>query len=92
MAYNLIGCFCERDNIAFTNGLLLMESRLILPAALQKHMLNEIHTGRQGINKCRERAQCSVWWLGISKDMTFHDENYSVRKIDFLIQNLCCLA
>ena len=57
---NLIGYFRERDNIAFKNGLLLMGSRLIISAALQKHMLDKIHTGDQGINKCRERAQFSV--------------------------------
>ena len=53
-----------------------MGIRLIIPAALQKHnMFHKICTGHQGINKCRERAQCSVWWPGISKDITFYVEN-----------------
>ena len=39
------------------------------PPALRQSMLTKIHTGHQGITKCRERAKQSVWWPGLSKQI-----------------------
>ena len=58
--YDLVGYFRECANITFKDGLLLHGTRMIIPVALLKGMLKTIHAGHQGINKCRERAHCSV--------------------------------
>ena len=42
---------------------------LIIPFALQKQVLEKIHTGHQGIGKCRERAGQTVWWPGLSSEI-----------------------
>ena len=31
--------------------------------------LQKIHEGHQGIQRCKLQAACSVWWLGISKEV-----------------------
>ena len=49
------------------NNLLLYGPRIVIPTSLQKEILSKIHEGHQGIQKCRLRANTSVWWPGISK-------------------------
>ena len=47
--------------LSIEQGLLLKGARLVIPPALRQSMLTKIHTGHQGITKCRERAKQSVW-------------------------------
>ena len=61
--------------LSVQNGLLLRGSRLVIPASLQRDVLNRIHEGHQGITKCRERARQSVWWLGLLRQLQELAEN-----------------
>ena len=51
------------------DSLLLFGQRIVIPAALRLQVLDQIHTGHQGITKCRQRARQSVWWPGISAQL-----------------------
>ena len=51
------------------NGLLLKGCQLVIPLALRDEMLDRIHTGHQGITKCRARARQAVWWPGILRQI-----------------------
>ena len=55
--------------LSVEKGLLMRGSRIVIPAALRLEMLDRIHTGHQGITKCRERARQSIWWPGLSKQL-----------------------
>ena len=59
----------ERACITFQRGLLMKDSRLIIPSSLRLDTLDKIHAGHQGIRKCRNRAREPVWWPGISKQI-----------------------
>lgn len=41
----------------------------MIPVSLQLEMLEKLHGAHQGIHKCRQRAQQSVWWLGLSRQL-----------------------
>ena len=49
--------------------LLLYGSRIIVPLSMQASTLDKLHEGHQGIQRCRLRAQESVWWPGISSQI-----------------------
>lgn len=52
-----------------TEGLLMRQNRIIIPAELRSGILKEIHSGHQGVSKCRDRARQSVWWPRLSSDL-----------------------
>ena len=55
--------------LSVENGLLMQGNRIVIPAALRLEMLDKLHTGHQGISKCRKRARQSIWWPGLSKQL-----------------------
>ena len=55
--------------ITVLDGLLMRGSRIIIPSPLRPTILEKLLTGHQGISKCREKARCSVWWPGLSKQL-----------------------
>ena len=50
-------------------GLLLKGCQLVIPLSLRGEILDRIHSGHQGITKCRARAQQAVWWPGMSREI-----------------------
>ena len=60
----------ESGNISLHDGLLLRGRRIIIPPRLRADVLRRLHDGHQGITKTRANAASSVWWPGISQDIT----------------------
>ena len=58
-----------RDEIVVLNGVLLKGNRVIIPKYRQEEVLMKIHTGHQGIEKCRLRARDTVYWCGTNADI-----------------------
>ncbi|UYV63562.1 K02A2.6-like, partial [Cordylochernes scorpioides] len=58
-----------QEDLTYQNGLLLRGQRILIPKSLRKDILEKLHQGHFGINKCRSRAKESVWWLGISQEI-----------------------
>ncbi|UYV62145.1 K02A2.6-like [Cordylochernes scorpioides] len=64
----LRGYWQFQEDLTYQNGLLLRGQRILIPKSLRKDILEKLHQGHFGINKCRSRAKESVWWLGISQE------------------------
>jgi hypothetical protein len=65
----LLAYWPERGKITVQRGILMKDTRLVIPSSLRLDTLDKIHAGHQGIRKCRERARESVWWPGLSKQI-----------------------
>ncbi|CAB3991427.1 transposon Tf2-1 poly [Paramuricea clavata] len=59
----------NRDDISIQEGVLLLGSRIIVPKSLRQKILQEIHSGHQGMEKCKLRAKSCVYWPGIYKEI-----------------------
>ena len=59
----------NRAELTVQDGLLLKNSRIVIPSCMRLEILDKIHAGHQGIVKCRERAKSSVWWPSLSKQL-----------------------
>ena len=55
-----------RHCLTVCDGLLLYETRIVVPKQLQHDTPCKIHKGHKGIGRCRLRVLTSVWWLGVS--------------------------
>ena len=59
-----------QGEITIGDGLLLRGRRIIVPEGLQTETLQKLHEGHQGIVRRRLRARVSVWWPGLSRQMS----------------------
>ena len=58
-----------REDLSMENGLITKGARLLIPSTLRKKVLEQIHDGYLGIEKCMLKARDSVFWPGISNDI-----------------------
>ena len=58
-----------RSDLTLHGNLLLHGTRIVIPASKQQEILQKIHSGHRGIQRCRERAKMSVWWPGRSRQI-----------------------
>jgi transposase InsO family protein len=58
--------FEQRAHLSIVDGLLVYDDRIVIPSCMQEEILSRIHEGHPGIVKSRERAKQSVWWKGLS--------------------------
>ena len=55
-----------RGSLTVCSDILLFKDRIVVARAMQKDTIDKIHEGHQGIERCRMRANSSVWWPGLS--------------------------
>ena len=57
------------SEISIINGILMRNRWFIISSVLQKQVLDQLHKGHQGIQKCRDQAKQAVWWPGLSTEL-----------------------
>ena len=61
--------WCYRDELSVEDGVILKGERVVIPQSMQADVIQRIHAGHQGIEKCKMRARTSVFWNGINNDL-----------------------
>ena len=61
--------FSVANELSIEKGMLLRGCRIVFPTSMRRDILDRLHTGHQGIVKCRARARQSVWWPGLSAEL-----------------------
>ena len=58
-----------REEPSLHDDLLIRGHRIVIPCSLQQETLQKIHSGHQGIQRCRLCMSTSDWWPGISQQV-----------------------
>nr|XP_037290325.1 uncharacterized protein K02A2.6-like [Rhipicephalus microplus] len=58
------------DELSVCDGVLLKGARMFIPHSLRPAVLTLLHEGHQSINRTKALARESIWWSGISADIT----------------------
>ena len=58
-----------RDELTVENGILMKNSKVLIPETLKQKYLIQIYQGHQGIESCRSRAREFVFWVNINNDL-----------------------
>ncbi|XP_064653081.1 uncharacterized protein K02A2.6-like [Lineus longissimus] len=84
--------FDVRHRLSVAGGLLLFGDRIVIPQSMRGDILNRIHEGHMGVNKCRDRAKMSVFWPRLNAEIAelvggcdFCQEQRSTQKHEPLI-------
>ncbi|XP_064482524.1 uncharacterized protein K02A2.6-like [Ornithodoros turicata] len=58
-----------QSELTMVDGLLLKGTKAVIPTSMRSEMLQRIHDGHLGINKCWTRPRQLVFWPGLSRDI-----------------------
>ena len=59
-----------QGQLTIDDGLILYGSRLVIPSSERPRVLQQLHASHQGIVRTKRRARQTVYWPGISSDIT----------------------
>jgi transposase InsO family protein len=58
-----------REQMTLENGIILKNTKIVIPTSLRDEMLTRIHEGHLGIEKCINRARSCIYWPMMVKDI-----------------------
>lgn len=58
-----------RDELSVINHVIMKGSRIVIPKGMRQTLLNSIHSGHMGIEKCQTRARDIMYWPNMSNDI-----------------------
>ena len=61
-----------RDDLSIEHSCVAYQGRYYIPEAIREQALASLHIGHPGMLKMKLRAQQSIYWLGINKDIENH--------------------
>ena len=62
--------FKLKEDLYTIDGVILYKDRVVVPPALRQDILSALHAAHQGVTSMISRAEASVFWPGITRDIT----------------------
>jgi len=59
----------HRAELCVYDGYIIFHDRIVIPTALRAEVLERIHTGHQGRERCKRLARSAVFWPRINQDI-----------------------
>ena len=59
-----------RENLTTFDGVILYRDRLVIPPSLRDKVLSSLHSAHQGTSQMHSRAECSIFWPGMTSQIT----------------------
>ena len=61
--------YAHRNSLTVVDELIMHGERVVIPAVMRKEMMDRLHEGHLGADKCWKRAREGIWWPGMRKDL-----------------------
>ncbi|CAL4253457.1 unnamed protein product [Meganyctiphanes norvegica] len=61
--------FPLRDSLSTVQDVEVYKDRILIPTCLRQNCLSTLHAAHQGVSKMLARAESSIYWPGITKDI-----------------------
>ncbi|XP_061178429.1 uncharacterized protein LOC133187074 [Saccostrea echinata] len=62
--------FQFREHLHSLDGVILYKDRIVIPPSLRREILSVLHSAHQGVTAMTSRAEASIFWPGITPDIT----------------------
>ena len=73
----------SRLELTEIDGVILKGTRLVIPEVMKKEMLDRLHEGHQGMEKCKRRARQSCYWPSMNNQL-----EQIIRRYDICLNHL----
>ena len=64
--------FPFRDELVVEEGLIMRGDRLVVPHALRKGVIKDLHAAHQGVESTLRRARECIYWPGMKSAISYH--------------------
>ncbi|CAH2208146.1 jg24630, partial [Pararge aegeria aegeria] len=58
-----------RECFEYIDNIILKDNLVYIPQSLRSEMINRVHEGHMGIDRCKRRARDVMFWPGMSRDV-----------------------
>jgi len=58
-----------REELSHEDGLIFKGTKVLIPKAWQSEMIDRVHEGHLGVEKCYDRARSAMFWCGMCKEI-----------------------
>ena len=71
-----------RHRLSASDGIVMMDSRIVIPAAYRSKVLRSLHSAHQGVSSMLGRAQQAVYWPGMA--LAIRNTRYNCQRCNEL--------